>query len=100
VASAAAMPAATTMCGEAAMPAEAAVAAEAAMATLAAVPGESWVPMRKAVTPPAMIKVAMTPAAEPAIDVYVGAVYVRAVTSGRVTNGLRASGQAKTDADQ
>jgi hypothetical protein len=42
--------------------------------------------------------VAMIEATEPAIDVYVRAVYVRAVTS--VTNGLRASGQAKTDADQ
>src|SRR2546422_11539483 len=57
--------------------------------------------MRKAVAPPAMIKVAMievvmTPATiEPAIDVYVRAVHV-----GPVTNGLPASGQAKTDADQ
>src|SRR6267378_936364 len=59
--------------------------------------------MRKAVAPPAMIKVAMikvvvTEATEPAIDVYVRAVYVRAITS--VTNGLRASGQAEPDADQ
>src|SRR5882762_4310811 len=59
--------------------------------------------MRKAVAPPAMIKVAMikvvvTEATEPAIDVYVRAVYVRAITG--VTNGLRASGQAEPDADQ
>src|SRR5436190_20129810 len=51
--------------------------------------------MRKAVAPPAMIKVAMIPATEPAIDVY-----VRAVNVGPVSNGLPASGQAKTDADQ
>src|SRR2546425_3960741 len=51
--------------------------------------------MRKAGPPPAMIKVAMIPATEPAIDVYVRAVHV-----GPVTNGLPASGQAKTDADQ
>src|SRR2546427_4274452 len=62
--------------------------------------------MRKAVAPPAMIKVAMievamTPATtDPAIDVYVGAVNVRAVTNGPVTNGLPASRQTKTDADQ
>src|SRR5436190_13676154 len=51
--------------------------------------------MRKAVAPPAMIKVAMIPATEPAIDVY-----VRAVNVGPVSNGLPARGQAKTDADQ
>src|SRR3989454_12319918 len=51
--------------------------------------------MRKAGPPPAMIKVAMIPATEPAIDVY-----VRAVNVGPVSNGLPASGQAKTDADQ
>src|SRR6267143_1854976 len=67
---------------------------------------ESRVPMRKAVAPPAMIKVAMievamTPATtEPAIGVYVRAVNVRAVTNGPVTNGLPASRQAETDADQ
>src|SRR3989442_8410195 len=51
--------------------------------------------MRKAVAPPAMIKVAMIPTTEPAIDVY-----VRAVNVGPVSNGLHARGQAKTDADQ
>src|SRR5438552_4169415 len=51
--------------------------------------------MRKAVAPPTMIKVAMIPATEPAIDVY-----VRAVNVGPVSNGLPASGQARTDADQ
>src|SRR6266446_2280088 len=62
--------------------------------------------MRKAVAPPAMIKVAMIEVAmtqattEPAIDVYVRAVNVGPVTSGPVANGLPASGQAKTDADQ
>src|SRR5438132_13677265 len=44
----------------------------------------------------AMIEVVMTPATtEPAIHVY-----LRAVNVGLVTNGLPASGQAKTDADQ
>src|SRR6266480_4038494 len=56
--------------------------------------------MRKAVAPPAMIKVAMIevvmlPATEPAIDVY-----VRAVNVGPVSDGPPASGQARTDADQ
>src|SRR2546422_1717051 len=49
----------------------------------------------------AMIEVVMSPATtDPAIDVYVGAVNVRAVTNGPVTNGLPASRQTKTDADQ
>src|SRR5256886_9952961 len=51
--------------------------------------------MRKAVAPPAMIKVAMIPATEPAIDVY-----VRAVNVGPVSNGLPGRGPARTDADQ
>jgi len=77
---------------------EAAVPGEAAMATFATMPGESRVPMRKAVAPPAVIevvviKVAMTPATVPAIDIHVRAVTVDvgAVTR-RVPNGLRASG--------
>src|SRR5882724_2715258 len=77
---------------------EAAVPGEAAMATFATMPGESRVPMRKAVAPPAVIevvviKVAMTPATVPAIDIHIRAVTVDvgAVTR-RVPNGLRASG--------
>src|SRR5437016_5645640 len=64
--------------------------------------------MREAVTPPAMIevaviKVATTKTTEPAVDVHVRAIHFRAVYVGAVpsiTNGLRASGQAKTDANQ
>ena len=83
------------------MPAEATMLAFAAMPSEAAMLAESGVPVRKAVAPPTMIPVGImipvviTPATDPAI-----AVYVIAITRRRVTNGLRASGQAKTDADQ
>jgi len=42
-----------------------------------------------------MIPVVITPATDPAV-----AVYVIAIARRSVTKGLRASGQAKTDADQ
>jgi hypothetical protein len=89
------MRAATAMPGEAAMLTAAAMSGEAAMLT------GSWVPVPKAVAPPTMIPVVLmipvviTPATDPAV-----AVYVIAITRRSVTNGLRASGQAKTDADQ
>jgi hypothetical protein len=89
------MPAATTMPAAPSMPA-ATTMPPAAMLTFAAMPGEaamlagSCVPMLKAVAPPTMI-----PATEPAIGVS-----VIAVISGRISNWLRASGQAKTDDDQ
>jgi hypothetical protein len=88
--------AATTMPAAARMREAATTMPEAAMPTFAAMAGESamragsCVPMPKAVTPPTII-----PATEPATGVS-----VIAVTSGRVTNGLRASRQAKTDDDQ
>ena len=96
------MPAATGMPGEAAagmpgatgMPGKTAVACETAVA------------MRKAVTKPtmlsvAMIPVVMMPVSEPAIDgVSVVSVSVIPVPGGPVHNGLRARGQAKTDSYQ
>ena len=89
------------------MPSEATMLTPAAMPGEAAMLAESCVPVRKAVAPPTMIPmvimipvvlmipVVITPATEPAI-----AVYVIAITSRRVTNGLGARGQAKTHADQ
>src|SRR6267143_6592906 len=87
--------AATAMSGEAAMLTATAMSGEAAMLT------GSWVPVPKAVAPPTMIPVVLmipvviTPATDPAV-----AVYVIAIARRSVTKGLRASGQAKTDADQ
>ena len=87
--------------------AAATTAGEAAMAGEATVRGETGVSVCEAVAPPTMMRViprmipvtpAMTPVT-PAVDPAIG-VSVVDVTSGRVANWPRASGQAKSDSDQ